>query len=445
MSNMDNWQPSNPVERRFMQAHEDCLTFAESSDARLLYWQVNEDDLYLLNTYFQVQQENGCCSMKFDEDFTSGEDYAAQLIRHLIDFYDRRRDGSVAQGIDAGWTPPEQESDSSHTQYLLQICHSLMQFHPDIFPGFLLIFSPSNLKSLGKMSSWLDVLLTEIISGKWASDRIRLAIYTTEEGLFSDLTEKHPQRVHAIHGKYFCENVPREMIAESNERGDSGKFRRLFVELTETLKNNDPQRLEHLSQSALAITNKAGWFDQSVVVHLIAGAAYLKWQDKKKALNAYEQSLQSAEQAKAAQHPAGNKLIVNSLFGISSVYLQDKNYQMAAQHYDRIPAYSLEDEDYILTVEADRMRAECWDKARKPSIAIEAAFEGAEAGLLMEPEMRKQSSLPLVTHWLYKRIQSIDIRHNKMVETFTQLYGDEWEDFVRIDPLNPPQQEEDNA
>ncbi|GKX63776.1 Uncharacterised protein [Pragia fontium] len=442
---MDNWQPSNPVERRFMQAHEDCLTFAEQPDARLLYWQANEDDLYLLNTYFQVQQENGCCTMQFYEDFTSGEKYAAQLAQHIIYFYDQRRDGSLAQGIEANWSVPEKAKGITETQYLLQICHSLMAYHPDIFPGFMLIFSPSNLKSLAKMESWLGTLISEIVSGNWASDRIRLVIYTAEEALFSKLADEHPGRVHSITGKYFCENVPREMIAESNERGDSGKFRRLFVELTETLKNNDPQRLESLSQSALAITNKAGWFDQSVVVHLIAGAAYLKWQDKKNSLHAYEQSLQAAEQAKAAQHPAGNKLIVNALFGISSVYLFDKEYQMAAEYYDRIPTYSLEDQDYILTVEADRMRAECWEKARHSATAIEAAFDGVDAGLCMEVDWRKQSSLPLVTHWLYQRISSIDVRHAEMVEKFAELYGDDWEDFVRIDPLNPPQEEEINV
>lgn len=439
---MDSWQPSNPVERRFMLAHEDALAFAEQPQAKLFYWQANEDDLHLLNTYFQVQQENGCCTMQFTDDFTSGDKYAALIAQNIINFYDQRRDGSLAQGIEADWQVPEKENGTTETQYLLQIAHSLMQHHPDIFPGFLWVFSPGNLKSLSKTESWLDELLTETLSGEWASDRIRFVVYTMETDLFTKLSDSHPQAVYRVNGQYHCENVPREMIAESNERGDSGKFRRLFVELTETLKNNDPQRLENLSKAALAITNNARWFDQSVVVHLIGGAAYLKWQDKPRSLQAYGEALTSAEQAKEEGHPAGNKLIVNALFGICSVYYMNKEYDVAASYYDRIPEFSLADADYILTVEADRMRAECWHKAKSPANAFSAAFDGIDAGLNMEQELRKQSSLPILTHWLYKHIGLTNLRYGEMREKFALLYGDDWEQFVSLDPLKSSQEEE---
>lgn len=445
MGQADNWQPSNPVERRFMQAHADWLTFAEQPQAKLLYWQVNDDDLYLLNTYFQVQKENGCCTMQFYEKFTSGEEYASLLAENIISFYEQRREGSLAQGISAYWTAPKRDAGLSETQYLLKIANELMQYHPDIFPGFLFVITPTDLKSLYKMEGWLRTLLSETENGVWASNRIRYVVYTTEQNLFSSLLADRPQQVQHMQSRYYSENAAREMIAESNERGDSGKFRRLFVELTETLKNNDRRRLESLSESALAITNKAGWFDQSVVVHLIAGAAYLSWKDNKSSLHAYEEALKAAESAKAAEHPAGNKLIVNAIFGICSVYLMNKEYEIAASYYDRIPPYSLEDQDYILTVEADRMRADCWDKADEPDRAIEAAFEGVDAGLLMEPEFRLQSSLPILTHWLYKRMSRLFLRYDEMTDKFARLYGEGWKEIVSTDPLKQTEQQEKTA
>lgn len=442
---MSNWQPSNPVERRFMDAHADWLTFAEQPQARLLYWQVNDDDHHLLNTYFQVQEENSCCAMRLYIDFIDGDQYANDITDYLIQFYEQRRENSLAQDIQAYWQAPKKAITSSSTQYLLQVTQSLTEYHPDIFPGFLFVFYPSNLTSFQKMESWLSELLDETEHGKWATKTMRYVMYGDEEFPFSSIQKATPDLVYHLHNRYYCENVAREMVADSNERGDSGKFRRLFVELTETMKNNDRTRLESLSKSALAISNKAGWFDQSVVVHLIAGAAYLSWKDADASLTSYQDALTSAKQAKEANHPAGNKLIVNALFGISSVYLKQNDYQRAAEHYDQIPEYSLADEDYILSVEADRMRAFCWEFADDSDKAIEAAFEGVDAGLLMEEQYRLASSLPVLTHWLYQRINKLSALYDEMSEKFEQLYGKDWKEIVRVDPMRDEMSKEPQA
>lgn len=433
---MSDWQPSNPVERRFMDAHADWLTFAEQAQARLLYWQVNEDDHHLLNTYFQVQEENSCCAMRLYYDFVNNDQYADDLANHLIQFYEQRRETSISQGIEAYWQAPKKTITSTPTQYLLQIAQSLTEYHPDIFPGFLFIFSPSNLASFQKMENWLTELLNETEQGKWATKTIRYVIYGSEDFPFSSINKSSPDLICHLQSRYYCENAAREMVADSNERGDSGKFRRLFVELTETMKNNDRARLESLSKSALAISNKAGWFDQSVVIHLIAGAAYLNWKDADASLISYQEALKSAKQAKDAEHPAGNKLIVNALFGISSVYLKQNDYRRAAEYYDQIPEYSLADEDYILSVEADRMRAFCWEFADESDKALDAAFEGVDAGLLMEEQYRVASSLPVLTHWLYQRISKLSSLYDEMSEKFEQLYGKDWKDIVQVDPMN---------
>ena len=442
---MNNWQPSNPVERRFMDAHADWLTFAEKPQARLLYWQVNEDDHHLLNTYFQVQEENSCCAIRFHIDFINGKHYATDLANYLIQFYEQRRENSLTQGITANWQAPKKLFASTPTQYLLQIAQSLTEYHPDIFPGFLFVFSPANLASFQKMEDWLAELLDETIQGKWTTNTVRYVVYGGEDVPFPALQKVYPEAVYCLKTRYYSENVAREMVAESNERGDSGKFRRLFVELTETMKNNDRTRLESLSKSALAISNKAGWFDQSVVIHLIAGAAYLSWQDADASLVSYQDALVSAKQAKAAEHPAGNKLIVNALFGISSVYLSQNHYKQAAKHYDQIPEYSLADKDYILTVEADRMRAFCWEFADDPDKAINAAFEGIDAGLLMEEPYRLASSLPVLAHWLYQRVSKLSLRYDEMAERFEQLYGKAWKDIVRMDPMDSEINKEQQA
>lgn len=96
---------SNPIERRFMQAHDDWLTFAGNKKAKLLLWQANEADEPLLKTYFQVQEENACAVIQFDDVFETAEQFTDAIIKHIIHFYHQRREGAAAAGITADWHP----------------------------------------------------------------------------------------------------------------------------------------------------------------------------------------------------------------------------------------------------------------------------------------------------------------------------------------------------
>lgn len=54
---MQNWQPTNPVERRFMDAHADWMRFAKDPAARLMIWQTDETDAQLVQLYFRGRKK----------------------------------------------------------------------------------------------------------------------------------------------------------------------------------------------------------------------------------------------------------------------------------------------------------------------------------------------------------------------------------------------------
>ncbi len=88
----------------------------------------------------------------------------------------------------------------------------------------------------------------------WGSDRIRIVQYGAATDPLAWLQGRQPDRVRVIHGRYQMRSVSRELVAQSGERGPSGQFRRLFVELSEALAHDDPKRLESLRRSALEVT-----------------------------------------------------------------------------------------------------------------------------------------------------------------------------------------------
>ena len=422
---MQNWQPSNPVERRLMAAHDDWMKFAQNESARLLYWQTNEADQELVKVYFQGQQDLSCAVFCLDTDFSGGEKYAAALSAEIIDFYEKSRAGSAEKGVEANWNPPKKDARETETQYLLKLTNSLAHHHPDVFPAIILVLRP-RLKGTKDFERWLDTLLTASQTPPWQSEQIRFVLFGTDEKPLPWLHQKQPQLVQIITGKYHMEAVARELIAASGERGSSGRFRRLFVELGETLSHKDPARLEKLRRAALDISTQEKWFDQSVAVHLIAGAAYMKWQKHQGALQAYEQAEQAAGQAIKAQHPAGNKLMVNALFGKASVHLAQGDTIKAARCYEQAAPYAEAEKDGLLAVEAWRMASFCLDKGQRRAEALEAGLKALAAGQWIDAPLRANSNLQLVVEWILVQPRLSEHQARQIFERLVALYGPDW-------------------
>lgn len=409
---MPSWQPTNPVERRFMDAHTDWMRFAKDRAARLMIWQTNETDAQLVRLYFQVQDETSCAVRTMRAAFVDEACYAQRLTDELVAFYESRRQASNAQGLRADWTAPG-NCDVHPVRHLITVADSLMRHHPDIFPAMVFVLEPASVRDGAAWSRWLHGLLSVIGGSPRLSERLRFVVPCTDVAPLAGLLQHHPTAVHVAYGRYSMASVPRELLAESGERAASGEFRRLFVMLSETIEGGTPARLEALRVSALTVAQRERWFDQCVVVHLIAGAAYLKWHDCGRAIDAYRSAADSAMHAVDARHPAGHKLVAYALFGEASAHLTQKDFTHSAYCYERAAASTAAAHDGLMTVEAWRMSAVCWEKAGEREHALEAGFNALDAGLLVDESLRLKSSLKHVVEWMIERIGAFDRRRSQ--------------------------------
>lgn len=416
---MQDWQPTNPVERRFMDAHLDWLRFAKDQAARLMIWQTDEADAQLVRLYFQAQQETSCAVRPMRAGFTDEAHYAQALADELIAFYESRRGASDAQGVRADWHAPLPEGHDP-TLYLLRITDSLMRHHPDIFPALVFVLEPEHVHDEAAWVRWIDGLLSVIAS----CARVRFVVTCIDVEPFAPLLARHANEVRVVHGRYSMSSVPRELLAASGESGASSEFRRLFVMLTEVIDGGSPARLDELRAAALKVAERERWFDQCVVVQLIAGAAYLKWRDHERAIDAYQQAADSGMRALDAGHPAAHKLVANGLFGEASVHLTHKDFARAAYCYERAAASTIAAQDALLTVEAWRMSAVCWERAGEREHALEAGFNALDAGLMLDESMRMKGNLRLVVEWMVSQVGAFDRRRGELSEKVAALRGE---------------------
>ncbi|TCW75946.1 hypothetical protein C5O80_37010 [Burkholderia sp. SRS-46] len=419
---MQNWQPTNPVERRFMDAHADWMGFANDRAARLMIWQSDDTDAQLVRLYFQVQEETSCAVRTMRALFEHESGYARALTDELVAFYDSRRDASIAQGLRADWQAPRSDG-ANPVLHLLTVADSLMHHHPDIFPAMVFVLAPAQVRDDAAWSRWLDGLLAVVAAAPALGERVRFVVPCTDAAPLAGLLQRHPDSVRVVQGRYAMASVPRELLAESGERGPSGEFRRAFVMLSETIDSGSPARLEELRAAALKVAAREQWFDQCAVVHLIAGAAYLKWRDRERAIDAYRQAADSGMRAVNAGHPAGHTLVANGLFGEASVHLTHKDFAHAAYCYERAAASTAAAPDALMTVEAWRMSAVCWERAGAREHALEAGFNALDAGLMIDESIRVNSNLRLVVEWMVSQVGAFDRRRGELSEKVAALRG----------------------
>jgi hypothetical protein len=419
---MQNWQPTNPMERRFMDAHTDWMSFAKEQEARLMIWQTDETDAQLVQLYFQVQEETSCAVRTMRASFVNEADYATALADELIAFYDSRREASNAQGVRADWRAPY-DNGKNPLLYLFAVADSLMQHHPDIFPAMVFVLEPAKVRDDAAWSRWLDGLLSVVADALRLGERVRFVVPRTDATPLTALLQHHPRAARVVKGRYSMVSLPRELLAESGERGPSGEFRRHFVMLTEMVERGNPARLEALRAAALKVAEREQWFDQCVVVHLIAGAAYLRWRDRERAIEAYRSAAASGTRAVDAGHPSGHQLVANGLFGEASVHLTHKDFAHSAYCYERAATSTAAAHDGLMTVEAWRMSAVCWEKAGEREQALEAGFNALDAGLMIDESMRVNSNLLPVVEWMVSQMGAFDRRRDELSKRVAALRG----------------------
>ncbi len=405
-----------------MDAHTDWMRFAKDKAARLMVWQTDETDAQLVRLYFQVQEETSCAVRTMRAGFDGEARYVQALVDELVAFYDSRREASNAQGLRADWQAPR-NAGANPVLHLLTVADSLMHHHPDIFPALVFVLEPARVRDDAAWSRWLDGLLSGVAASPKLGERVRFVVPRTDVAPLAGLLQRHPEAVRVVHGRYAMASVPRELLAESGERGASGEFRRLFVMLSETIEGGHPARLEELRAAALKVAEREQWFDQCVVVHLIAGAAYLKWRDRERAIDAYRCAAASGLRAVEAGHPAGHKLVANGLFGEASVHLTHRDFAHSAYCYERAAASTAAAKDALMTVEAWRMSAVCWERAGEREHALEAGFNALDAGLMIDESMRVNSNLRLVVEWMVSQVGAFDRRRGELSEKVAALRG----------------------
>ncbi len=385
----------NPVERRLSLLCGDWLDFRADPTKRLLVWQVPENAMRLVQCFFEVQKQDLEYSSRdlfivFEAPFERSLQYSRDVKQALRGQYDASREELEAQDLPADWPFDPEHVPDSPAGVIAALRSFGSKYHRTI--GHLVAaLMPSAVADPESFVGWIRRTLALDLP-----ERMRVVVIDSLEHpqfpqLTSDLDPRITVQKPAVDGLATAQ----ETFAQEPTVGPAGVFRNLMMGVVSLIEKGSADQVKAKATDALTFARKQGWADQEVVLRVLVAGALLKESRHQEAIGVYQAAREAATRALGSEHPAGNKLVLQTWFGQAGASLAAGDPEAAAQCYDQAAVVAQTDQNAILAIEAFRMAAFCRARAGDSDGAIDRGILAMQIGEGLKPEARAQTTMPI--------------------------------------------------
>jgi tetratricopeptide (TPR) repeat protein len=385
----------NPVEQKLLYLCELWSQFTAAEGKRLLVWQVQENAVRIVHCFFEVQKHQtqyntGDMFLVLDTPFENSLQYSKALKTALREQYDASREDLKQEGLEDDWSfRPEHTTDNAAG--VLEGLRSFGSKYHRSIGRLVAVFTPSAIADEQRFSAWLLQALEQPLP-----ERLRVATLDSRENpRLQHLTSKEHPQVLLQQPAIDAMAVAQETFAQEKTTGPAGVFRNLMMGVVTLIEKGSADAVTAKAKDAVAFARKQQWLDQEVVLRIMVAGALLKESRHREAVQVYQGARETAEVARAAQHPAGSKLVLQTWFGEAGAHLAANDPREAAACYDSAAELAIDSKDVVLAVEAYRMSGFCLAKACDSEAAVARLHASLDLGWHLKPEARGMTTLPI--------------------------------------------------
>jgi hypothetical protein len=376
----------NPVERRLVDLRDHWESFRADTSKRLLVWQVPDNAVRMLQCFFEAQKHEaayttGDLFIAFDTPFEHSIQYSRALKETLAGRYEASREELEQEGITPEWRFDPGYFPNSSKGFVASLSAFGSKHHR--FIGHLVaVLMPSEIAGGGAgFVSWLSRALDAGIP-----ERLRFAVIDSiETPRLEALADARSELVYFDAPKIDSLVIAQETFAQEGALGAAAVFRNFLMGLVTLIEKGSADQVKTKAADALAFARKEQWADQEVVVAILLAGALLKEKRFDEAIGAYQSARQSALHAAASGHPAGQQLVLQTLFGEAGTHLAAEHVAQAAACYDTAAVVAQRSDSPILAIEAFRMAAFCNARMDQPDAALEGGLHALRLGEELKP------------------------------------------------------------
>lgn len=420
----------NPIERRLEYLSGLWEQFAGNADARVLRWACTDDARQMADVFVQLHSTDPAgipdLFLAFDIPFKSEAVYALDLLRHWKEFYDHNKDGLIDESFDPTWTPPTPRANEPGPAAVARAAVSFADRYGENFRHLVLAFDPNPIHDPAGWDRWLTTFARLNLP---PAVRV-LVIDPVTRPRLDGMAKAEPKKVLTQAPEIDMSEAYRELAAQGGGKGPGVVFRKHFVGMLAAAKDGQFAAAEASAAAALAVAAAEKWPDLQTTILIALGSVQTAAGKPAEALKAYRQAKPFAEQAAAAGHPAGAKLVVQADMAEAGAVFADGKYKEAAALYAAAGPKAAAGGDHLMAMENWRMAAYCHEQAGEAEKAWACGEKALAAGEQIAPDVRANTTLPFAGQCLLRLTakKPYSDRRSELTKRMNTLAGPGWEE-----------------
>lgn len=424
----------NAIEKEIDKVENQWEDFVASS-VPILRWLVTPGANQIVSTFIQMQEHMGDTVSDFFLPLFSPLKKPASFAFELAQEINARMEASreiVEQesGQPFAWVSPD--TSACQNSYLaLSMCgQCVIDAFGNGFENLVLVIRPSEVSTASGWREWWQGMAYFASDKTRWPERIKLVFFDDEkQAQLTKVAQDNKASMASMVPPVDLKGAMTQIFAEADDGSPGAKYRQHFVALHHAIEENDLATVERESLAALAIAGKHRWYELWVAVLLNRASAYLSNQRFDEALADYHEAQRFAKMGADEGNLGCDKIGLQAFLSEAGAWLLQQKLPQATRVYQQCAKLAEEIGETFFHMDSWRMVSFCQERQKLKAEAWQSGLNALDAAEGLEPDMRKNSTLPYVGDALMRLAPNAEekTRADKLLRAYL---GDQWRERI---------------
>ena len=430
----------NPIAERVDRLHDQWTLFAKSSDARLLRWVLDVDEVAVLDGWLEKEShpeaaETPDVFLMLETPFALPAQHGVALREAMRTSYEADKTALAEAGVAPIWQCPPYRPGTNDIAAFLETLESVRAAHGEGVAIVAVSLRPTQVCDEEAYTLWLQRL------SQAAPPHFRFIVVEMRgTNAFAPLAQAEPKRVMTQTADLDIPGALEQLSAEAgNLDTPGGQFRHIYVLMGNAAKKGDLVTADALGSTALVIAEQQGWAHLAGVIHFFMGSLFLQGGRNVDAYHRFVATDASGQKSEAAGDASGKKMRLQGRLAAGTALFQDKAYPQAARVYQETVPIAKEIDDKRAELDCWRLASYCYELAGDPRQAWAAGAQGLQAAETADEETRRTSTLPYLGESMLRLTNEPTLGDAASIDKrMLGLLGPNWRPVTRSDDNAAP-------